>query len=86
MPQYNIVQTPPHPEAPRPIVSIGAGGIVHDAHYPAYRKAGFSVAGVFDLDTERARRMAEQFDVPRVFTSLEEAVAEAPAGDRKSVV
>jgi predicted dehydrogenase len=63
----------PMPSAPRPIVIIGTGGIVADAHLPAYRKAGFEVAGLFDLDRERARTLATQWDVPHVFASIEEA-------------
>ncbi|HYH55149.1 MAG TPA: hypothetical protein VD772_00975, partial [Anseongella sp.] len=37
------------PELPakrRPILVIGAGGIVGDAHLPAYEKAGFEVFGI----------------------------------------
>jgi len=41
------------PEMRRPIVLIGAGGIVRDAHLPAYRKAGFTVASIFDANQER---------------------------------
>ena len=40
---------------PRPIVIIGAGAIVRTAHLPVYRRLGFPVAGLFDIDTERAR-------------------------------
>lgn len=32
------------PSRPRPIVFLGAGGIVNDAHLPAYRRGGLSVA------------------------------------------
>jgi predicted dehydrogenase len=63
----------PLPSRPRPIVMIGAGGIVRDAHLPAYRKAGFEVAGVFDLDRTRAEALAREFGVPAVYGSLEEA-------------
>ncbi len=35
----------PCPSAPRPIVTFGAGSIVGDAHFPAYRKGGFPVLG-----------------------------------------
>jgi predicted dehydrogenase len=66
------------PKQPRPIVSIGGGGIVHDAHYPAYRKAGFPVAGIFDLKIERAHVMAETFGVPAVYASLADAATQAP--------
>ena len=38
-----LKQAWPVPSAPRPIVIVGAGGIVSDAHMPAYRKAGFAV-------------------------------------------
>ena len=74
-----INQRPILPQAPRPIVSIGAGGIVHDAHYPAYRKAGFPVVGIFDRSGERAQMMAETFGVPQVYGTLAEAVQQAPA-------
>lgn len=63
----------PMPSKPRPIVIIGTGGIVADAHLPAYRKAGFHVAGLFDLNQDRARALAAQWDVPHVFASIEEA-------------
>ena len=38
-------QSWPAPSHPKPIVTIGAGSIVVDAHFPAYRKAGFPIAG-----------------------------------------
>jgi predicted dehydrogenase len=63
------------PSAPRPIVTIGAGSIVADAHFPAYRKAGFPIAGLYDLDRERADRVARRFEVDTVFASLDEAAA-----------
>ncbi len=70
----SLRQTWPQPSQPRPIVTIGAGSIVNDAHFPAYRKGGFPIAGVFDLDAQRARAVGETFSV-RVFSSLEEALA-----------
>lgn len=72
-------QRPDLPRAPRPIVVLGAGGIVHDAHLPAYRLAGFPVAGLYDRVEERARKLAAEFGVPRVYATLAEAVAAAPA-------
>jgi predicted dehydrogenase len=65
----------PMPSHPRPIVSIGAGGIVRDAHYPAYRKAGFEILGVFDAHAPAARRTADAFGVKHVFRTIEEATA-----------
>lgn len=73
-----VVQNATLPSRPRPIISIGAGGIVHDAHYPAYQKAGFPIAGLYDLDPERTGFMAEKFDVPRTFSSIEEAIEHSP--------
>lgn len=73
-----IVQNAELPNTALPIISIGAGGIVHDAHYPAYHKAGFSIAGLVDLAAERAQMMAEKFDVPQVYASVADAAANAP--------
>ena len=70
---------PPAPPArPRSIVLVGAGGIVRDAHLPAYRLANFPVAGIFDLARSKADALARDFGVPRVFSSLNEAVTTAP--------
>jgi len=70
-----LVQCWPHPSRPRPIVIIGAGDIVRDAHLPAYRQAGFPVAGVFDLRREVAEARAKEFRLPRVFDSVADAIA-----------
>lgn len=70
-----LQQAWPLPERPRPIVIIGAGDIVRDAHLPAYVKAGFPVAGVFDLDRSVAEARAREFNLPRVFATMAEAVA-----------
>jgi predicted dehydrogenase len=67
------------PRSPRPIVILGAGGIVRDAHLPAYSKAGFPVAGICDRDESRARTLAEQYGIQQVFTSVADAVQGAPA-------
>lgn len=58
----------------RPILIIGAGGIVRDAHLPAYRLAGYPVAGIVDLDRDKAVSAG----AGRVFDSLEDMVAAAP--------
>jgi len=64
---------------PRPIVSIGAGGIVHDAHLPAYRKAGFPSAAIIDPDFAKASALASQFSIPAVFSSISEALPQMPS-------
>jgi predicted dehydrogenase len=63
------------PSAPKAIVTIGAGSIVADAHFPAYRKAGLPITGLYDRDGERARQVAARFGVATVFASLAEAAA-----------
>ena len=68
------------PNTPAPIVMIGAGGIVNDAHLPAYRKAGFQVTGIYDIDSAKAHARAQAFAIPEVYTSLDEAVTSAPQG------
>ncbi len=60
---------------PRPVVLVGAGGIVNDAHLPAYRALGLELAGVFDLDAARARATAERWGIARVCATLAEALA-----------
>ena len=67
------------PSKPQPIVIIGAGGIVKDAHLPAYRKAGFSVWGIVNRTAARAQALATEYGIPNVYTSLPDAVAGAPA-------
>jgi predicted dehydrogenase len=62
-----------------PIYIIGAGGIVNDAHLPAYQKAGFRVQGITDLDPAKARATAARWDIPEVFLSIEEMIAVLPA-------
>ena len=79
MPSENPLEIQQHwplPTNPQPIVIIGAGGIVRDAHLPAYQKAGLSVQGIFDIDTERSQATAQKFGIPIVYKSLAEAAAQ----------
>ena len=70
----SLSQSWPLPTSPRPIVTFGAGSIVADAHYPAYRKGGFPIAGVYDPNAEKVKALAEKWDVTP-YTSVEEAAA-----------
>jgi predicted dehydrogenase len=76
----NIPYKPDPPQHPRPIYIIGAGGIVNDAHLPAYRMAGFEVAGIWNRECERERAeiLAAKFAIPTVYATVEEMVAAAP--------
>lgn len=62
----------------RPIVIIGTGGIVKDAHLPAYRKAGYPVWGLVNRTVGRAQALADEYGIDRVFGSVRDAVAAAP--------
>ncbi|HWB85413.1 MAG TPA: Gfo/Idh/MocA family oxidoreductase [Bryobacteraceae bacterium] len=73
------IQTCLLPRTPRPITIVGAGGIVKDGHLPAYRKAGFPVDGICDLNPERARALADEFGIPKVYSGASEAFRSAPA-------
>lgn len=75
----NINYKPALPATKQPIIIIGAGGIVADAHLPAYKIAGFEVYGIVNRTKERAQKLADTFGIPHVFNSLAEAVAQAPA-------
>ena len=72
----SLPQSWPLPREMKAIDIIAAGGIVKDAHLPAYRKAGFLVSGIYDPNPEQARERAKEFDIPRVYESLEEAVSQ----------
>jgi predicted dehydrogenase len=75
----NIEYKPVLPQNPFPIVIIGAGGIVNDAHLPAYKKAGFNVVGIVNRTKEKAQLLAKRFNIPNVYDSVADAVAKAPA-------
>jgi predicted dehydrogenase len=69
----DLQQRWPLPSTPRPIVVIGAGSIVRDAHLPVYRRLNFPVAGIYDVNVDAASERAEAFGIPHVFATLEEA-------------
>lgn len=65
---------PELPTIKRKIISIGAGGIVRGCHYPAYKLVDFEIDGVYDIKSEVAKSIAEDFNIPNVFLTLDEAV------------
>tara|TARA_B100000965_G_scaffold168699_1_gene140719 strand:- start:8677 stop:9756 length:1080 start_codon:yes stop_codon:yes gene_type:complete len=71
----NFSQIWPEPSKKHPIVIIGTGGIVKDAHLPAYKKAGFEVIGLYDLDKQKADQLAKEYNIENVYDSLESAFA-----------
>lgn len=74
-----ITDTAPQlPTVPFPILIIGTGGIVRDAHLPAYRIAGFPVWGIYNRTRPRADALAAVYDIANVFDDLDAAIAAAP--------
>lgn len=53
---------------------IGAGNIARSAHLPAYKELQdiAEVVAIADINLERAQEMAQKFDVPHAFASVEE--------------
>jgi predicted dehydrogenase len=74
----NLLYKPRLPGQPFPICIIGTGGIVKDAHLPAYRMAGFPVWGLYNRTRDRAIALAKEYSVPNVFDNLDAAIAAAP--------
>lgn len=70
----SLTQSWPPPSNPRPVVTFGAGSIVGDAHYPAYKKSGVPIAGLYDPDLAKAEKLAETWGV-MAYRSAEEAIA-----------
>lgn len=69
----DLPQRWPRPSAPRPIVVIGSGAIVEQAHLPAYRRLAFEVAGFHDLNAARAQAMAASWPGARAFSTMADA-------------
>jgi predicted dehydrogenase len=65
------------------IYIIGAGGIVNTAHLPAYKIAGYKVQGIYDIDFKKASETGATFNIPAVFNSIDELIAQL---DENSIV
>ncbi len=67
------------PKNPYPIIIIGAGGIVNDAHLPAYKKAGFRVHAIVNRTIAKAEHLSSKFGIPNAYPDVAAAVSNAPA-------
>ena len=47
------------PSQSLPIIFIGAGGIIRNAHIPAYNKLNLNIDGVYDLNSETAKSLSK---------------------------
>ena len=66
---------PEMPENVKNIVIIGAGGIVTGSHLPAYKMAGYPVKGIYDLNYDKAKQAAADFDILNAVEKLEDLIA-----------
>ncbi|HEX5282668.1 MAG TPA: Gfo/Idh/MocA family oxidoreductase [Bryocella sp.] len=71
--------SPPRPHQPRPIIILGAGGIVRAAHLPAYAKTGFPVLALADIVPGKAAELTREYNVQYAFDSIAEAINFAPS-------
>ena len=62
------------PSKSLPIIFIGAGGIIRNAHAPAYDKLNLNIAGVYDLDVQVASSLAKDFNISKIYNKLEDAL------------
>ncbi len=62
------------------IIIIGAGGIVNHAHLPAYKLAGYPVAGIYDVEYNKAKETADRFGIPKVYESIAELLNDIGPG------
>jgi predicted dehydrogenase len=67
----------PHiPDHYRPGIGIiGSGGIVRNAHLPAYKKYNINVVGIYDISPIATQAAKEQFSSLRIFETLDELLA-----------
>ena len=68
----------PLPSLTKPIAIIGAGGIVNDAHMPAYRKANFEVLGLYDIDRKKVLHTAKKWGL-KSYSSLDDLISDSEA-------
>ncbi len=68
------------PQLPRDrtpaIGCIGAGFIVADCHLVAYQRAGFNALAIASRDPAKARRVADQRQVPRVYETYQQLLCD----------
>ena len=71
----NLKQQVELPKKPLPIVIIGAGSIIKDAHLPAYSMANFKVKGIYNKTKSKAEALKKEFDiVEKTYDTLEELI------------
>ena len=62
------------PSKSLPIIFIGAGGIIRNAHLPSYNKLDLNIDGVYDLNSETAKNLAKDFNIKNIYKNLDDAL------------
>lgn len=63
-------------------VGLTGTGLISSAHLNAWKRTeGGTVIGVFDLNRELAQKRAAQFNIPTIYSSLEQLIAECDVVD-----
>ena len=66
----------PHVLANPPRVALIGSGFIGPVHAEALRRIGVVVGGLLDITPERARPLAERLGIPKVYSTLEELLAD----------
>ncbi|WP_256253289.1 Gfo/Idh/MocA family protein [Paenibacillus sp. UNC496MF] len=81
--KYNWLDLDYRPALPQQkemgIAIIGAGEIVEACHLPAYEMGGLRVVGIYDLNRERAEKLAAKFGIGKVYREMDELLADPEA-------
>ena len=67
----------PHVLANPPKVALIGGGFIGPVHAEALRRIGVQVAGLLDISPERARPLAERSGIAKVYSTLDELLADS---------
>ena len=60
------------------VAIVGAGNIAKTYHLPNYKKRNdVEITAIADIKIERAKKLAETFDIPKYFSSIEEMLENA---------
>ncbi len=66
----------PHVLANPPRVALIGSGFIGPVHAEALRRIGVVVGGLLDISPERARPLAERLGIPKVYSTLDELLAD----------
>ena len=58
------------------IAIVGCGSIINDATLPIYRTHNLNIVGCHDLDREAAENTARRFNIPTIYDSLSDLLAD----------